>query len=65
MENIRAIRTEADYDWALTEIEQYFAREPEPGSREADRFDALAALIETYEAKNWAMENANPVEFKP
>ena len=46
---IRPIRTEADYDAALKEIEQYFEKEPEPGSPEADRFDILAALIGAYE----------------
>jgi HTH-type transcriptional regulator/antitoxin HigA len=62
MENIRAIRTEADYDWALAEIEQYFLKEPEPGTAEADRFDVLAALIESYEAKHWPIEPADPIE---
>ena len=62
MDNIRAIRTEADYDWALAEIEQYFAKEPEPGSRRADRFDVLAALIEAYEARHWAIEPADPID---
>lgn len=62
MKNIRAIRTEADYDWALAEIEQYFLKEPEPGTPAADRFDVLAALIEAYEAKHWPIEPADPIE---
>lgn len=62
MDNIRAIRTETDYDWALAEIEQYFTNEPEPGSPEAERFDVLAALIEAYETKHWAIEPADPIE---
>ena len=60
--HIRPIKTEADYDWALREIEPYFAREPEPGSPDADRFDVLAALIEGYEAKHWPIEAPDPVE---
>ena len=59
--DIRPIRTEADYDWALAEIAQYFAREPEPGSPEADRFDVLAALIQAYESQRWAVEAPDPV----
>lgn len=39
---IRPIRSEADYDAALEEIERYFENEPEPGTPEADRFDLLA-----------------------
>ena len=62
MKNIRAIRTEADYDWALAEIEQYFLGEPEPGSPSAERFDVLAALIEAYEARHWPIEPSDPIE---
>ena len=53
---IQPIRTEADYDAALKEIEQYFDQEPEPGSPEADRFDVLAALIGAYELARWSIE---------
>lgn len=60
--DIRPIRTEGDYDWALKEIELYFEKEPEPGTSEGDRFDVLAALIEAYEAKRWPIEPADPVE---
>jgi HTH-type transcriptional regulator/antitoxin HigA len=62
MQNIRAIRTEADYDWALSEIERYFTKEPKEGSLEAERFDVLSALIEAYEAKHWPIEPADPIE---
>ena len=59
--DIRPIRTEADYEWALQEIEQYFDREPEPGTRKADRFDVLASLIEGYEATHWPIEAPDPI----
>jgi len=60
--DVRAIRTEADYDWALREIEQYFEKEPRRGTVEAERFDILAALIEIYENRHWPVEPADPVE---
>jgi HTH-type transcriptional regulator / antitoxin HigA len=60
--DVRPIRTEADYDWALKEIEPYFQREPKRGTPGADRFDVLAALIEVYEAKNWPVEPPDAVE---
>jgi HTH-type transcriptional regulator/antitoxin HigA len=60
--DVRPIRNEADYDWALAEIEQYFENEPEPGTPEADRFEVLADLIEAYEARHWPIEPADPVE---
>jgi HTH-type transcriptional regulator/antitoxin HigA len=62
MENIRAIRTEDDYNWALAEIEQYFDNEPELGTDASERFDILAGLIEAYEAKHWTIEPADPIE---
>lgn len=61
--DIRPIRNEADYDWALTEIEQYFAHEPARGTPEADRFDVLADLIGAYEARHWPIEHLDPVEM--
>ena len=62
MENIRPIKTEADYDWAIAEITRYFDHEPAVGSPEADRFDVLAALIEAYEAKYYPIEETDPVD---
>jgi HTH-type transcriptional regulator/antitoxin HigA len=32
--DVRPLRTEADYDWALAEIEPYFIDEPRVGTRE-------------------------------
>lgn len=60
--DIRPIVTEADYDWALAEVEQYFEHEPTPGTPEAARFDVLSALIENYEAKHWSIEAPDPIE---
>jgi HTH-type transcriptional regulator/antitoxin HigA len=60
--DIRPLRTEADYDWALAEIAPYFARPPALGTPGAERFDVLAALIENYEAKHWPIEAPDHVE---
>lgn len=62
MMDIRPIRTEADYDWALAEIEQYFERIPATGTPEADRFDVLANLLAAYENQHWPIEPAEPVD---
>lgn len=53
---IRPIRTEAEYDEALEEIERYFENEPKPGTPEADRFDLLALVVEAYKRKRWPIE---------
>ena len=61
--DIRPIRTEGDYTWALAEIEVCFDHAPEKRTPEADRFDVLAELISAYEAKYHPIEPLNPVEF--
>ncbi|AUN32814.1 helix-turn-helix domain-containing protein [Niveispirillum cyanobacteriorum] len=61
MMNVRAIKNEDDYDWALTEIEQYFDQEPELGTPESDRFMVLSDLISAYEAKHWPVEAPDPI----
>ena len=60
--DIRPVRDEATYDWALREIAGYFEREPDPGTPEADRFDVLAALIGAYEARRHPVLDAAPVD---
>ncbi|WP_027062495.1 helix-turn-helix domain-containing protein [Mesorhizobium loti] len=62
MDNIRPIKTDADYDWAIAEITKYFEDEPEVGSADGDRFDVLATLIEAYEDKHYPIEAPDPVE---
>ena len=63
MENIRPIKTEADYDWAIKEITRYFENQPEPGSPEGDRFEVLATLVEAYEDVHYPMSVPDPVDM--
>lgn len=60
--DIRPIRNEEDYAWALGEIERYFEDQPEPGSAEADRFDVLADLIEAYENRIFPVGPSDPID---
>ena len=59
---ILPIRSEADYEAAIDEIEQYFDNEPEPGAPEADRFDLLALVIEDYERRRWPIEPPDVID---
>lgn len=59
---IRPLRTKADYEAALDEVEGYFEREPKPGTAQADRFDLLALVIEDYEKKHWQIDPTDPIE---
>jgi HTH-type transcriptional regulator/antitoxin HigA len=59
---MKPLRTEADYDWALKEIEPYFERQPKRGTPDADRFDVLAVLIDDYESKHWPIAPPDPID---
>jgi HTH-type transcriptional regulator/antitoxin HigA len=59
---IRPLRTEADYDAALKDIERHFENDPKPGTPEADRFDLLALVIEDYERKRWPIEPPETID---
>ena len=50
----RPLRSEADYDVALREIEPHFEKEPRRGTSEADSFLALA--LEDREQRHWPIE---------
>ena len=60
--DIRALHDEADYDWALSEVAQYFETPPEKGSAGADRFDVLSDLIDAYERRRWPVAPAEPLD---
>ena len=60
--DVRAIHTDADYEWALKEVEEYFDKVPASGTPEADRFDVLSTLIEKYEAAHFEIPSADPIE---
>jgi len=57
---IKPIRTEADYQATLNEIDRLI--ESQPGTPEGDRLDVLATLVEAYEAKHYPIpEPDDPV----
>jgi HTH-type transcriptional regulator/antitoxin HigA len=62
MENIRPIKTETDYEWAIKEVARYFEDQPEPGTPDGDRFDVLATLIEAYEDAHYPISVPDPIE---
>jgi len=62
MKDIRPIRSETDYEWALAQAARYFANEPKRGTQAGDRFEVLLSLIEAYESKFWPIEAPDPVE---
>ncbi len=56
------IRSEADYQAALTEIESLF--EALPNTPEYDRLDLLSTLVEAYEKVHYPIEVPDSIELK-
>ena len=57
---LKPIRTEADYNAALAEVERLWGAKS--GTPEGDRLDVLATLIEVYEEKHHPMDPPDPIE---
>jgi HTH-type transcriptional regulator/antitoxin HigA len=60
--DVRPIKTETDYQWAVAEVEHYFEHQPVPGTPDGDRFEVLADLVEAYENRHWPIEAPTPIE---
>ncbi len=58
--NIKPIKTEADYEAALKEVERLF--EAKSGTPEGDRLEVLTTLIEAYEDQHHPIPDPDPVE---
>jgi HTH-type transcriptional regulator/antitoxin HigA len=58
--NIFPIRTESDYDVALSRIDQLM--DADLGTPQGDELDILVTLIEAYEAKHYPIPVCDPVE---
>lgn len=58
--DLKPIRSEADYDAALIEVERLWGAAG--GTPEGDRLDVLATLIDAYEAQQHPMDPPDPVE---
>ena len=58
--DIRPIRTEADYEAALAEIERLF--DAAPNTSEGNRLEVLATLVEAYEEQHYSIPAPDPIE---
>ena len=58
--DIRPIRTEADYEAALVEIDRIF--DATPLTPEGERLEVLATLVEAYEEQRYHIPAPDPIE---
>ncbi len=60
MNNIRTVKTDADYHAALAEIEGLF--DAQPNTSEGDTLEILTTLVEAYEAHHFPIPVPDPIE---
>ncbi len=58
--DIRPIKSDADYEATLAEIDRLM--EAEPDTPEGDRLDVLVTLVEAYEERHYPVEPPDPVD---
>ena len=57
---VRPIRTKRDYEAVLKEVERLWGAKL--GTRDGDRLDVLATLLDAYEAEHYPMDPPDPIE---
>jgi HTH-type transcriptional regulator/antitoxin HigA len=60
MKNLKPIRSKADYEAAMAEIERLWGARS--GTPEGDRLDILATLVDAYENEHYPMDPPDPIE---
>jgi HTH-type transcriptional regulator/antitoxin HigA len=60
LSEIKPIRSEADYDVALAEVDRLWGARS--GTLEGDRLDVLATLIDAYESEHHPVDPPDPIE---
>jgi len=58
--DIKPIKTEADYQTALEQIEKLF--DAAPDTPEGDLLEVLVTLVEAYEEKHYSIPKPDPIE---
>lgn len=58
--DIKPIKTEADYESVLNEIESLM--DAEPGTPDGDKLEVLVTLVEAYEAKHYKIPLPDPID---
>jgi HTH-type transcriptional regulator/antitoxin HigA len=60
MADVKPIRSEADYEEALAEVERLWGAKL--GTPRGDRLDVLATLIDVYESEHYPIDPPDPIE---
>ncbi len=60
--NIKPIKNENEYDKSLERVDELMELNPPLDTPLSDELEILVILIEKYEAKEWIIEKADPIE---
>ncbi len=60
MAEIKPIKTDADYEKALAEVERLWGAKS--GTTDGDRLDVLATLIDAYELQHFQLGDVDPID---
>lgn len=58
----KVIKSKEEHEKALAEVERLMALNPAPGTKDADRLDLFATLVEKYEKEHFPIDKPTPVE---
>jgi HTH-type transcriptional regulator/antitoxin HigA len=59
---VKVIKTRADYHASMAQVSNLLARDPGPGTPEAEELETLTVLIHEYEARNFDIGSPDPIE---
>ena len=59
---MKVIKSKAEYEAALAEIDKLLAANPAPGSDQADALEVVAVLLEEYESRTVDLGTPDPIE---
>jgi len=59
---LKPIKTEDDYDRALSRVDELMESNPDIDSTGSDELEVLVMLIEKYEEKYWNISEPDPIE---
>jgi HTH-type transcriptional regulator / antitoxin HigA len=62
METIKPIKTEMDYNRAISKINQLLDLNPLPGSMEDNELEVLSTLVESYEDEHYPILPPDPIK---
>lgn len=60
--NVKIIKTEKDYQAAMSRLSDLMSRDPNPGSKDGDELELLALVVQDFERKTVPPVKVDPIE---